>query len=468
MKTGRILRYPLAIRDLVQSLHNRYRSFRWTRRGAFGLVLLLLVLLILTGCQNYATGWQPYQPLVESEVAAPDTDGPSEDAPSRDFAVWGETDAYALEAFIKRHPELDVTYEKQNPSTWQSLWTAALAAGTGPDVFVYAAEYAGWSATLDIFEDLSSEAYSLNTLRPLLSEAEWVETLSFDRSKRVHLPIYTYPAMLFYRADILEQNGYPSEPEDLAAYLENPTQWLDMVREMKRRDLIVMEWKESPWNVGGMVRAPFSQNLEWHMADPSFPEVLQATATASHENLPGYINIWDEVGRSAIRSDKLIMFVIGAWGVDLLPGWIPEQAGKWRATRLPMGLSVEWGTRWMSMNLTSKNKEIAWDLMESTITSVRKNYTTLRNMKYPYFGGQQVLDLSDQMRMEMEPVLRTPIDTQVSDLFWSQQYLMYEGKMLAQDFINHFNDEIETTFEFELSMLREARNGTGQTSFPAE
>ena len=120
------------------------------------------------------------------------------------------------------------------------------------------------------------------------------------------------------------------------------------------------------------------------------------------------------------------------------------------------------------MNLASKNKEVAWDLMESTITAVRKNYTTLRNMKYPYFGGQQVLDLSDQMRMDMEPVLRTPIDTQISDLFWSQQYLMYDGKMPAQDFINHFTDEIDSTFEFELSMLREVRYGTGQTSVPAE
>lgn len=468
MKTGRFLRCQLPFHGAIQYVHSKYWTCRCVRGVAFGFILLLLVSLLLTGCQNYATGWQPYQPLVEADMAAPDTELPTPETPSREFAVWGETDAYALEDFTKRHPELVVTYEKQDPSSWQTLWTAALAAGTGPDVFVYAAEQAGWSATLDIFEDLSSEAYSLDTLRPLLSEAEWVETLSFDRSKRVHLPIYTYPAMLFYRADILEQNGYPSNPEELTAYMENPTRWLDMVRELKRRDLIVMEWKESPWSVGGMVRVPFDQNLEWRMAEPSFPKVLQATATASHENLPGYINIWDEVGKSFLRSDKLIMFAIGAWGVDLLPGWIPEQAGKWRATRLPMGLSVEWGTRWMSMNLTSKNKTAAWDLMESTITSVRKNYTTLRNMKYPYFGGQQVLDLSDQMRMEMEPVLRTPIDTQVSDLFWSQQYLMYDGKMLAQDFIDHFGVEIETTFEFELSMLREVRNGTGQISVPAE
>ena len=349
MKTGRFLRCQLAFRGVIQCFHSRYRSCRSIRGDAFGVILLLLASLLLTGCQNYATGWQPYHPLAEAEMAAPDTESPSPDSdnpstevPSRDFAIWGETDAYAFEAFIKRHPELDVTYEKQFPANWQTLWTAALAAGTGPDVFVYPAEYAGWSATLDIFEDLSSDSYSLNTLRPLLSEAEWVETLSFDRSKRVHLPIYTYPAMLFYRADILEKNGYPSNPEDLAAYLEKPAQWLDMVRELKRRDHIVMEWKESPWNVGGMARVPFDQNLEWRMVDPPFPKVLQASTTASRENLPGYINIWEEVGRSFIQSDKLIMFVIGSWGVDLLPGWIPEQTGLWRATKLPMGLSVEW------------------------------------------------------------------------------------------------------------------------------
>ena len=450
-------------------------------------MLLISVALLLSGCQNYTVGWSPYQPLDDADPgsdpadfaspsstspgsAFPDSASPSSTSPdasspepsARTFRIWGETDAYALEMFIKRHPELDVSYEKDVTVEWKTDWTTALAAGAGPDVFVYAAEQAGWSATLDIFEDLSQPAYRLEALQPLLSDAEWVETLSFDRTKRVHLPIYTYPAMLFYRADILEQNGYPSEPDELATYLENKSSWLNMARDLYAKDHVVMEWKESPWNVGGLARVPFDQNLDWRMLQAPIPDAVQTSVIASREKLSGYINIWDEVGRSFIRTNRLVMFAIGSWGVDLLPAWLPEQTGLWRATRLPMGLSAEWGTRWMSMNMASRHKEAAWDLMGSTITTVRHNYTTLRSMAYPYFGGQKVLDLSDRMRMEMEPVLRTPLDEAITDLFWSQQYLMYDGNMPADEFFTHFATEIEGKFEFELAMLREVRRAAGK------
>lgn len=141
MKTGHFLQCQLTFHGANQCLRSQYRACWCIRKGAYGIILLLLVSIILTGCQNYATGWQPYHPLAEAEMASPDsdnpsldTDNPSTEVPSRDFAVWGETDTYAIEAFIKRHPELDVTYDKQIPADWQTLWTAALAAGTGPDV----------------------------------------------------------------------------------------------------------------------------------------------------------------------------------------------------------------------------------------------------------------------------------------------------------------------------------------------
>ena len=234
-------------------------------------MVLISVALLLSGCQNYTVGWSPYQPL---EDASPDSSSP---APTRTFRIWGETDAFALEKFIKSHPELDVSYEKEVAAEWKKDWTTALAAGDGPDVFVYPAEQAGWSATLDIFEDLSQPAYQLEALQPLLSDAEWVETLSFDRTKRVHIPVYTYPAMLFYRADILEQNGYPSDPDELATYLENKSNWLNMARDLYAKDHVVMEWKESPWNVGGLARVPFDQNLEWRMLQAPIPDAVQTS-----------------------------------------------------------------------------------------------------------------------------------------------------------------------------------------------
>ncbi len=132
---------------------------------------------------------------------------------------------------------------------------------------------------LDVFEDLSSADYYFSNLKPLLSEAEWEETLSFDRKKHVH--------------------------------------WLEMVRKLHANGHAVIEWNEFPWNIGGFFAVPFTTDIEW------------------------------------------------------------------RVTRLPMGMSAEWGTRWMSMNQAGKNKALAWELMELTTRSVRSCYASLQSVPIP-------------------------------------------------------------------------------------
>ena len=160
----------------------------------------------------------------------------------------------------------------------------------------------------------------------------------------------------------------------------------------------------------------------------------------------------------ALRTDRLVMLQMGSWGVDLLPKWLPDQSGLWRATRLPLGMSAEWGTRWLSMNKNSGNKELAWELMELTARTVRSNYANQRNEAYTYFGDQRVYDLAEQMRLEMKPMLRTPLDRQITDLFWNQLYLVYDGNMPPEDYLAYLEKEMESRFASELSVLRAMRN----------
>lgn len=434
-----------------------------TKKRLPWLAVILLSTVLVSGCQNYREGWAPYDPLTAVEMPSETMPASSESGmPSApvSFQIWGETDAYALDIFKQQHPELDVQHRMQAPLSWESEWIAALAADAGPDVFSYEAERAGWAALLDVFEDLSGPGYTLDSLKPLLSDAEWLETESLDRQKRVHLPVYTFPAMLYYRADILEANGLPSEPEALSDYFSNPTKWLDMARTLHTKGHAVMEWKESPWNAGGFVSVPFTSDLTWHMMQHRYSPVLQASVTAARERLVGNVNIWVEPDRVALRSDRLVMLQMGAWGVELLPDWLPDQSGLWRVTRLPMDISTEWGTRWLSMNKNSANKELAWELMELTVRTVRSNYANQRNEAYTYFGGQRVYALADQLRLEMKPMLRTPLDRQITDLFWNQLYLVYDGNMPPADYLAYLDKEMESRFASELSALRAIRNPT--------
>lgn len=416
--------------------------------------LLFSVLVLLAGCGNVHRSWVPYDPVGTAAEQTGSTDVAEADT---SFLIWGEPDTNSLEAFKLIHPELTVTVELQDPANWQTQWLAALAAGKAADVFIYEAASAGWASTLDVFEDLSKEAYTLDKMKSLFSDAEWQETFSFDLSEQLHLPVFTYPSLLFYRADILERYGFPSEPAELASYLEEPSRWLNMVRVLHGDGHHAMEWKESPWNTGDFARVPYDTQLQWRMSGALDPAVLQVTAIAEKEGLIGNINVWDDVGKKAIQSDRLVMFPLGAWGVDLLPGWAPEQSGLWRATRMPMGIVSEWGTKWMSMNQSSSYKAEAWEFVSLSIWRVRSYYESQKTANMPYFGYQRVMDLADRIRLEMEPKLRTPIDKAVSDLFFSYGYLLYDGGMPARDFLAHMEEQMEARFAFELAALQEER-----------
>ncbi|QYR23090.1 hypothetical protein KZ483_09285 [Paenibacillus sp. sptzw28] len=51
--------------------------------------------------------------------------------------------------------------------------------------------------------------------------------------------------MSFYRADILEENGFPSDPKELAFYMSKPEQFLDMAQALKAKGIYLLEFNRT-------------------------------------------------------------------------------------------------------------------------------------------------------------------------------------------------------------------------------
>jgi len=53
-----------------------------------------------------------------------------------------------------------------------------------------------------------------------ISKDIWESNKSLDGKRLLAMTFLTSPVVTFYRADVMEENGFPSEPEELAKFIE--------------------------------------------------------------------------------------------------------------------------------------------------------------------------------------------------------------------------------------------------------
>jgi lactose/L-arabinose transport system substrate-binding protein len=190
--------------------------------------LLAILAALLGACQGAST---PAAPGAEApggqaqEAAAPaaEADAPAQaEAGSVSITVWGWeaaiTDTVAgsgvLAAFEEEYPNIDVEIVLMSPSDLYTNLPLAISAGAGlPDValvenshlaqFVY---MGGGSALTDLTDQLGPYIDQMN-------DYKWADCMYADRY--FCMPWDSGPVVLYYRRDIFEAAGLPSEPDEV-------------------------------------------------------------------------------------------------------------------------------------------------------------------------------------------------------------------------------------------------------------
>ncbi len=473
-----------------------------------GCLVMAVALSLLSAC-GAAGPWDVYDPVEgvrgagwgapgpggppDADVGIPDGRGPSDagktespgkpgstdgtvapEIDSNALLVWGELPEGVLDAYQQAHPDRTVIHD---PLVDTERWISSLAserssslnedpageqpaeraARLAPDVFAYPAVTAGWAIGYHAFEDLSGYDYPLPELLSEMSPAEKAEGRSLDGYRRMAITAYTYPMLLAYRTDALAAAGWPTDPDAVALRLEDPAAWLALARTMHEYGKTIMEWSESPWAAGSRVWTPFRSDLSWRLGTDTMRLALAASAAASMEALSANADADSEEGRRLLREGTLVMCLVSAAELNRLPEWVPEQAGLWRVTRMPMGLSSESGTIRLSMNQNSTRKQAAWDLITACLSQSRLRQVAREKDATGFYGGQDLRALVEEARLRMEPMFPTPFDGEAAEVFWNGLYPVLEGRVTAARYLERTQSEIEQTWRLEISALRRAK-----------
>jgi multiple sugar transport system substrate-binding protein len=389
-------------------------------RFAYITVIVILFVSLLIGC-NPST-----ENTIEDETNIDQSNPEIKTEELVNLTVWSyfDFDQSMIGKFKAKYPNMDITVKVIPYGEQKNTYLNALADGKGPDIMVIDSAFIAQFSIIDGLEDLLQEPFYAGRYESDFTEHLWKNHLTIDKSELFAIPWTSSPFVTYYRVDILEELGFPAEPNQLATFMENPENWLAMAEELKEHNKWISQWDSDAVEIVNTEKGMYDKEMNFLRNTDEFIQAYQMAKQVNSKGLDANKDIWMEVGQNAIRSGDLVMVYLGTWGEEQIRAWAPETEGKWRATRLPFGVNGWSGSTSLAINSYSPYKEEAWEFIQYIVTNeadlastvtipayipARNNPSDLERTS-DFLGGQKAYAFYSEVTEEMVEYQTTPLD----------------------------------------------------------
>ena len=257
---------------------------------------------------------------------------------ARGNSVPNDVEAILAEQF----PDYDITFE--NIPDIEDKLRAALRSGSGlPDLVMMGGSLPSFFSVADEFVDLSEQAAGSDAV-------EWgLELGQSPDGRQVALPTDIGPWGFFYRTDVLESLGYPTEPAEVAAAIDSWDAYRELATAMSESGTFACD------HAGQVYQARLAQNgyayFENEDGDdvniidsPISHDAFVESAALAQDGLCSNTEPYTPEFNAALTQEDIAAFVGPAWEDGLLKSAGEKQSGLWRVTTLPGGPAATGGT----------------------------------------------------------------------------------------------------------------------------
>lgn len=385
------------------------------------IAVLVLCSICLAACSNGLI--QPYS--VQPDKIPSQSTISEQDEKQDELTVWSYYDtAPTNQIFESQHPGIKVTTTLFDYNEIVEVYIKAFLTGEGPDIVVFDGNHISNFNGINGLADLSAQQFNSGDFLDNIPEKYVPLYSSFGQKSVIAIPTEISTAFTFYRADILEENGFPSDPDELTEYLKDPDNWIYMAKELKKKGIYIFQYYTDPFEVASMSYSMFDRNLNFNRSGEDYQKTLYTAKEIRRSGLYLRSSIWDSSGQAALHNDQLAMIYMGSWGVNNLKSWVPEQEGKWRVAQLPLGLSGFQSGAAAGIVSTSKNKLLAWDYLK-LMSSIKK--PSVDQSSVHFLGGQDIIAQVNQSIRKPSYLFPTPLDRELADVWSTRIRLMVES-----------------------------------------
>ncbi|MGL4772419.1 MAG: ABC transporter substrate-binding protein [Clostridium sp.] len=373
-----------------------------------------------------------------------------------------------IEGFQKEYPNIKVNVETFKYEDYEVAYKESLAMDKGEaDLFVIDSNHFGNFNSINALEDLLKPEYNIAEYEEGFDKELWELGKSLDKKELVGLPIATAPIVTYYRADILEKYRFPSDPDELAKFMENEENWFNMAKTLSEDGYYAVQWPAELVRIMTSNMPYFDENLEYQRDNEEFERAISIALKAESMDIPADTDIWADKGSQYLKEGKFAMLYLGSWGANDLASVVGDQAGKWRVTSLPFGAHGWNNASIMSIAKNSEKKDAAWKFIEysafkyndpNKVGSVpgylplRENYT--KDITNPFLGGQYEQEVYRKTLAETEEYEVSPFDTAAFEIWDYEVRRGIDESLTAEQVRKNINESIDKKLGNEIEALK--------------
>ncbi|MEU0095891.1 ABC transporter substrate-binding protein [Kribbella sp. NPDC006257] len=250
-------------------------------------------------------------------------------------------------------------------------------------------------------------------------------------NKMMAFPMDTGPTALFYRRDVFEKAGLPTEPADVAAAAPDWNRYIELGKKLKQAvpGSVITDNITSVFDyaLSQLPKRWMTKDGQYIGADEHIKNAWDLAIRVVKEGLSANAQGGSTDANAVITNGRLVAFMGAVWWAQLGPkNAAPKTKGNWRVTAAPGGPGNRGGS-FLAITKYCKDPEaamafITW--LESSknqaqsfldpvlFPSTPASYTDPRlTAPDPFFGGQRIVDVFAESAKKYPGAYFSPYDT---------------------------------------------------------
>jgi cellobiose transport system substrate-binding protein len=250
-------------------------------------------------------------------------------------------------------------------------------------------------------------------------------------NKMMAFPMDTGPTALFYRRDVFEKAGLPTEPADVAAAAPDWNSYIELGKKLKQAvpGSVITDNITSVFDyaLSQLPKRWMTKEGQYIGADEHIKNAWDLAIRVVKEGLSANAQGGSTDANAVITNGRLVVFMGAVWWAQLGPkNAAPKTKGNWRVTSAPGGPGNRGGS-FLAITKYCKDPEaamafISW--LESSknqaesfldpvlFPSTPASYTDPRlTAPDPFFGGQRIVDVFAESAKKYPGAYFSPYDT---------------------------------------------------------
>ncbi|QCT01082.1 sugar ABC transporter periplasmic protein [Paenibacillus algicola] len=328
-----------------------------------GTLLACLLLVFTTACSSGKSE--------EGTSTGGETAGKSEASNGKvELSLWMFTGT-GLEGLIEKyqqeHENIKINVQTQEYNDHHNGLMTALAAGSGgPDIAMIEIGFIDkFKSDEKLFHNLAD--HGANDIMGDYLEWKRVQASSQDGSFIYGIPTDVGPMAMYYRTDLFEQAGLPTEPAAVAELMPTWEKFIEVGKTIKDKtgkpmvygaDIVYQsirgQAKEQYFNSNGDLIVE---------TNPAIKRAWDLSTEIANSGLAAKISAWSPEWGAGMNNGDFTVMLGPSWMVGYMKGNAPDSSGKWNLAPMPEG-SGNWGGSFMTVPSQSKHPKEAMEFLK--------------------------------------------------------------------------------------------------------